>query len=63
MGLRLGLRLMAGARLDSRSFAELTGTLIFTGLSRSLTTSFCPSWYKEKETVPPACDVWIRVEA
>ena len=47
---------MAGARLDSRSFAELTGTLICTGSSRSVTTSFCPSWYKEKETVPPACD-------
>ena len=64
MGLRLGLRLrlVVGARLDSRSFAELTGTLICTGTSRSFTASFCPSWYKEKETVPPACDVRVRVE-
>ena len=63
LGLRLGLRLrlMVGARLDSRSLAELTGTLICTGSSRSFTTSFWPSWYKEKETVPPACDVRVRV--
>ena len=33
--------------LESRSFAELTGTLICTGLSRSSTTSFCPSWYMD----------------
>ena len=59
LGLRL--RLMVG-RLDSRSFAELTGTLIITGSSRSVTAIFWPSWYKEKETVPPACDVRVRAE-
>ena len=45
-------RVRAGVRasklhLESRSFAELTGTLICTGLSRSSTTSFCPSWYMD----------------